>query len=172
MEIKKRTARVLAVVVLGVSLGIAPTLPANAHGTGVVKSCQRGTDCTTDSSKNAVFAICSPVSAASTCDPGRDVTIQLRNFGSSQTVHVWWLNGEVTDPTRTDCRQAVGLGRTHLGDVTTNGSGAGSLDAHLPPPGGTPGTWSYGENWLCATTAPHDGGSGVIGDQLFMIYPA
>lgn len=162
-----------ALVIAGLALGLGPPLPAQAHGTGVVKSCLPGTDCTSNSADNAVFAICGAASATTSCNPGRNVTIQLSNFGLGATVHVWWLNGEVDDPTRADCRQAVGtLGRTHLGDVTTSSTtGKGSLSVHLPPPGGTPATWSYGSNWLCATTAAHSGGTGTIGDQLFVIYP-
>lgn len=144
---------------------------AGAHGTGVVKSCQPGKDCVSDSSKNAVFAICRPASATTTCNPGRDVTIQLRNFGANKTVKVWWLNSEVDDPAANDCSQAVGVGRTALPDATTNGSGAASLNTHLPPAGGTPATWSYGTNWICATTDPTNSGTGVIGDQQFAIYP-
>lgn len=145
---------------------------ASAHGTGVVKSCMSGTDCVSDSSKNAVFAVCSPVSARTTCNPGRDVTIQLRNFGANQTVKVWWLNSEVDNPAANDCSQAAGAGRTALPDATTNSSGSASVNTHLPPAGGTPGTWSYGTNWICATTDPNNLGTGVIGDQQFAIYPA
>ena len=167
---------VLAASVL--AFGVVPGAPAHAHGTGVVKSCIQGTDCTTNSANNAVFAICDPASATTTCDPGRDVTIQVSNFGNGVTVHLWWLNGEVDNPTTTDCTQAVlerqsGITeRTALGDVTTNATtGKGSLNTHLPPSGGTPGTWSYGSNWICGTTVTAGSAGGVIGDQLFAIYP-
>jgi len=163
------------VIVMAASLaliGAMLAVPAGAHGSGVVKSCIQGTSCISNSANNAVFAVCSPLSATTTCNPGRDVTIELASFGASKTVHVWFLNGEVDNPNATDCSQAVGvLGRTHLGDVTTSASGTGSMNTHLPPAGGTPGTWSYGSNWICATTAPHSGGIGTIGDQLFTIYP-
>ena len=169
--IQRRLRFVLVATIL--TFGLVPGVPAQAHGAGVVKSCISGTDCTTKSANNAVFAVCDPLSATTTCDPGRDVTIQVANFGKGVTVHLWWLNGEVEDQTRSDCLQAIGeLGRTHLGDVTTDSvTGKASLDVHLPPGGGTPDSWSYGDNWLCGTTAPHTGGSGTIGNQLFTIYP-
>lgn len=89
---------------------------------------------------------------------------------------MWWLNAEVDDPSQSDCSQAALTGRTLLVDATMNSSGKGSLGTvaspvHLPPPGGTPGAWSYGTNWLCATTAPAMG-TGTVGDQQFAIYPA
>ena len=31
---------------------------------------------------------------------------------------------------------------------------------------------ALGPNWVCATTAPHAGGSGEIADGLFTVYPA
>jgi hypothetical protein len=148
--------------------------PVQAHGTGRVAS-------------SGTFAVCDPDVAATTgqcyhkagfspASP-RNVTISLSNFGANKLVHVWFLNSEVDDPNRTDCFQAVGgsARRTHLGDTTMNGSGSGSLNATLPPglmapPNAEPG-WSYGTNWLCATTAPHTGGQGTVGDQTFMIYP-
>lgn len=168
--------------VLLVSLFLLPALafvgpsPANAHGSGVVKSCLPGTDCTTNSAKNAVFAICAPAYATThngACSPGRDVTIQLSNFGANKSVHVYFLNSEVDDPNATDCSQAVPVGSTELtgSPVTTNTAGKASLNAHLPP-GNTPDDWSYGPNWLCATTAAPGTAGGTIGDQMFPVYPA
>lgn len=151
--------------------------PASAHGAGFVKSCLPGTDCTNDASKNAVFAVCKPPAAATKCDPGRDVRIQVAGFGNNALVHLWWLNGEVDDPNASDCsqavtgRQGVVTERTFLGDAQTGATGKGFLDTHLPPAGGSPGTWSYGSNFLCGTTAG-PGQVGIIGDQLFVIYPA
>lgn len=177
---KWRVAAFLAAATTLAVVGGAP-LPAQAHGSGVVKSCLPNTDCTTNSANNAVFAICDPLDAnpAVSCSPGRDVTIQVSNFGNGVTVHVWWLNGEVDNPLTSDCTQAVlgrqgsVTGRTALGDVVTSSStGKASLDAHLPPAGATPGTWSYGSNWICATTVTAGSAGGVIGDQLFAVYPA
>lgn len=184
MPVLQKTYRrqsLLAAMVAAVTLLSSMFLsagPAAAHGAGFVKSCLVNTDCTTDGSKNAVFAVCKPAAAATTCDPGRDVTIQVSNFGKGALVHLWWLNGEVDDPLKTDCTQAVSgkqnitTERTFLGDAQTDPStGKGSLNVHLPPSGGTPSTWSYGSNFLCGTTVG-PGESGVIGDQLFVIYPA
>ena len=150
-------------------------VPARAHGAGVVKSCIQGTDCTSNSANNAVFAICNPLQAnpAVECKPGRDVTIQVSNFGLGATVHLWWLNRDVDDPTTSDCSQAGVTNRTFLGDVNTSSTtGKGSLNVHLPPAGPTPGTWSYGSNWLCGTTVNLGQSGGVIGDQMFAIYPS
>lgn len=169
----RRKLRLLALAITAVAvLGLQGGSPVQAHGAGVVKSCLPGTDCTTNSANNAVFAICSPLNAATTCNPGRDVRIQVSNFGLGATVHLWWLNGEVDNPNATDCSQLVGLlGRTALGDVSTSSiTGKGSLDVHLPPAGGTVSSWSYGSNWICGTTAAA-GGTGTIGDQLFAVYP-
>ena len=155
-----------AVIVGGVAL--AGQTPATAHGSGVVKSCVRDTNCT-----NAVFAVCDPLYATTNggaCSPGRDVTIQLSNFGASKQVHVYFLNSEVDDPGASDCSQAIKVGSTELpgSPVTTSASGRANLDAHLPPGN----TWSYGSNWICATTSAPGGVGGTIGDQLFTIYPA
>lgn len=175
MRLKKRTTTVFLAALL--SLGSLSVLgvPANAHGTGVVKSCLPGTNCITDSSKNAVFAVCNPLLANPTveCKPGRDVTVQLANYGTATTAYLWWLNGaEPDNPSKTDCTKAVDAqGRTLLATVPLSG-GKGSWTGHLPPPGGTPGVWSYGANWLCGTTASSPGQTGTIGDQQFAIYPA
>lgn len=176
---RRRRALLASFAAAGILLGslFFSTAPASAHGAGFVKSCQPGTDCTKDASKNAVFAVCKPPAAATKCDPGRDVTIRVAGFGGGAVVHLWWLNGEVDDTSASDCTQAVSGGqdvvteRTFLGDVQTGADGKGFLDAHLPPAGGTPGTWSYGSNFLCGTTAG-PGQTGIIGDQLFVIYPA
>lgn len=175
MNHKNLTRMVSGATMLG-GLLFAGQAPASAHGSGVVKSCLPGTDCTTNSANNAVFAVCNPVYAGANggaCSPGRDVTIQLSNFGASKQVYVYFLNSEVDDPNATDCRQAVPVGRTALAGspVTTNASGKASLNALLPP-GSTPGQWSYGPNWLCATTAAPGTSGGTIGDQLFTVYPA
>ncbi len=175
----RRRALLAPFAASGILLGslFFSTAPASAHGAGLVKSCLPGTDCTNDSSKNAVFAVCKPPAAATNCDPGRDVTIRVAGFGNGALVHLWWLNGEVDDTSQSDCSQAVTgrqnvvTERTFLGDAQTDATGKGSLNAHLPPAGGTPGTWSYGSNFLCGTTAG-PGGTGVVGDQLFVIYPA
>lgn len=165
----------LPVAALG-ALSFIGLPPASAHGSGVVTSCIQGTDCTTNSANNAVFAVCNPLYAGTNggaCSPGRDVTIQLSNFGNSKSVHVYFLNSEVDDPNSTDCAQAIPLGSTELpgSPVTTGTTGKASLNARLAP-GNTPSKWSYGPNWLCATTVAPGTSGGTVGDQLFTIYPA
>lgn len=175
MNSKNLTRMLSGAALLGGALLIGQ-MPAGAHGSGVVKSCIQGTDCTTNSANNAVFAVCNPVYAGTNggaCSPGRDVTIQLSNFGASKPVYVYFLNSVVDDPNATDCRQLVSVKRTALAGspVTTNPAGKASLNAHLPP-GNTPSDWSYGANWLCATTSAPGTSGGTIGDQLFPVYPA
>jgi len=174
---RRKTLAGLGFAVCAVS-AIAGTGPVQAAGTGVVKSCVQGTNCT-----SAVFAVCDPkVAVAFPCShPNavadkrgpRPVTIQLSNFPPSTNVYVWFLNSEVTNPNENDCTQAVDLGRTQLPNspVATNTSGKASLDANLPP-GNHSQQWSYGTNWICATTAPFAGSGGTVGDQQFAIYPA
>ena len=173
MNYRKLAGALLAVPLIGASL-LTGTGPAQAHGTGVVKSCIQGTDCTNDSSKNAVFAVCDPqIGLVYACTPGRPVTIQLSNFPANSNVYVWFLNHEVDNPAENDCTQAVGFGRTQLSGspVATDSSGKASLDATLAPGNHTQG-WSFGPNWICATTAAAAGSGGTIGDQQFAVYPA
>ena len=176
MSFRTLKALLVAAPLLVIGLALVGPSPAGAHGSGVVKSCIHGTDCTTNSADNAVFAVCDPLYAAThngACSPGRDVTIQLSNFGASQSVHVYFLNSEVDDPNATDCSQAVPVGSNELtgSPVSTDVAGKASLDAALPP-ANTPGSWSYGPNWLCASTAAPGTVGGTIGDQLFPVYPA
>lgn len=169
-----RTAKKFLVPLLATTALMLAPLPSDAMPAPTVKSCNPNTDCTTNSANNAVFAVCRPESSTTTCDRGRDVTIQLSGFPANSTVHVWWLNGvEPADRGADDCSRIMDAGgRTHISDAQTDGNGKGSFNTHLPPAGGTPGTWSYGSNWICATTAPHTGGAGAISDQMFTIYPA
>lgn len=181
--INRRVAGILCATLIAAGSAVIGVNPAQAHGTGIVKSCKQNTDCTTNSANNAVFAVCDPqVGLAYPCshansDPDkrgpRPVTIQLSNFPANTNVYVWFLNSEVDNPDEDDCTQAVGAGRTQLSGspVATDGSGRASLDASLPP-GNHSQAWSYGTNWICATTAATPGSGGTIGDQQFAVYPA
>lgn len=172
-----------AAFALAAGLAVAGGGPAAAHGSGVVKSCIQGTDCTNDSSKTAVFAVCDPkVAVAYACshpatDPNkqgpRPVTVQLSGFPASTNVYVWFLNSEVDNPSQNDCTQAVPVGRTLLGGgpVAASSTGKASLNVSLPP-GNHTQDWSYGANWICATTAAVAGAGGTVGDQQFAVYPA
>lgn len=191
MRTTRTRAAIATAAVATLLLTLAPTLPAEAHGVGIVKSCEPGVDCIANpsSANNATFAVCDPLPALTTgqCSHAggfspaspRSVNIEVANFGKDVTVHVWFLNGEVDNSQASDCSQLVGGrgNRTHLGDVQTDPvTGKGNLPATLPPgllsPPSLQTGWSYGDNWICGTTAPHGGGTGVIGDQLFLIYPA
>lgn len=166
---------------LAAGLAAAGGGPAQAHGSGVVKTCIQGTDCTNDSSKTAVFAVCDPmVAVAYPCshpstNPDkqgpRPVTVQLSGFPASTNVYVWFLNSEVDDPSENDCTQAVPVGRTPLGVVASSTGGKASLNVSLPL-GNHTQAWSYGANWICATTASAPGANGTVGDQQFAVYPA
>lgn len=171
-----------AAFALAAAATVAGAGPAQAHGTGVVKSCIQGTDCTSDSTKTAVFAVCDPMVAVvfpcshPSANPDkrgpRPVTVQLSNFPASTNIYVWFLNSEVDDPSQNDCSQAVPVGRTLLGGpVPSDGAGKARLDVSLPP-GNHTQAWSYGTNWICATTAATPGAGGTVGDQQFAIYPA
>lgn len=127
---------------------------------------------------DAVSAICSP-SNTTVCSSPRTVTIELSNFLPSSTVHVWFVKGDQDFMTYSACEHLSDnvdddvtdllLPSSHLGDAAVNTAGSGSLvGVSLPPAGG----WLYGSNWICATTAPHAGGSGHHGAQLFTVYPA
>lgn len=150
-----RMAGVVAAASVVGTLGFNGT--AEAHGTGVV-------------SGSGVFAVCSPTSLSpGACTPGRSVTYSFSNFGSASTLYVWWLNGaEPTDPRRSDCTKASSGtgGRVSLGTVSLSG-GAGTATYQMAP-----SPWSYGPNWVCATTVSTPGQTGIVGDQIFTVYPA
>lgn len=149
-----RVAGIVAAASAVGTLGFDGT--ASAHGTGVV-------------SGSGVFAVCTPTSPSpAPCTPGRSVTYSFSNFGTASTLNVFWLNGsEPTNPQKTDCTKAsTGTGgRVSLGTVSLSG-GAGTATYQMPP-----SPWSYGPNWVCATTASGPGQAGVVGDQIFTIYP-
>ena len=137
------------------------------------------TSCNDSGCGSAVFAICEPNPMQACTGPEADgetmgprtVTLGLHGFSANTTVHLWWLKTAVANPASTDCRQAGVTTRTDLGDVTTDGNGDATTSLALPP-GEQGDEWEYGPNWVCATTAPHAGGSGEIADGLFTVYPA
>lgn len=186
----QRGAALLLAVMLtaATALVVMTTQPADAHGTGTVGLCERDGNSSSTGCTSAVFAAClvNPDLTCTSIENGpRDIEVQLSNFPANTTVHVWFLRGsEATDPTKSDCSKATDPGgatagnRTHLGDVTTNSSGRAEFDETLPrstwtafvPVVNPAGQWTWGGNWVCATTA-NLGGTGTVGDRAFTIYP-
>lgn len=179
ITLSQRTVLLALVVALTATfvgaLSTEQTADANNHPT--VKTCEPGTDC-----DSAVFAVCFPQPGVNYPCNGpqgvgpRVVDIVLDNFSPDTDVHVWWLKTEVTDPNEFDCTQSVtgpvdADSRDHLADVTTDGSGSYTIQDESLPPGDHARKWNYGPNWVCATEAPHPGGSGNTADRLFTVYP-
>ncbi|MEJ7763990.1 MAG: hypothetical protein WKF86_00680 [Acidimicrobiales bacterium] len=91
------------------------------------------------------------------------------NFGTATTLNVFWLNGpEATNPAKSDCTKATDgtLSRYPLGTVNLT-KGAGTATYQMAP-----SPWTYGVNWVCATTASGPSEPGIVGDQTFTVYPA
>lgn len=152
----KRFTRLMGAAAMVAAMTLGAGGPVQAHGTGVVKG-------------SSVFAVCSPTSLSpGPCTPGKSVKYDFSNFGTAPTLYVWWLDGaEPTHPQKSDCTKATtgAGGRLLLGTVSLN-NGKGSATYQMAP-----SPWSYGPNWVCATTASTPGDSGVVGDQIFTVYP-
>lgn len=175
METRRVMRRVAVAAVLCMAFGTS-VLPAGATShPPTVKTCEPGTDCTA-----AVFAVCFPISTTTCVGPSgrgpRTVDVVVTGFTPGESVHVWWLMTEVTDPVQFDCSQALmsqaGVQRTHIADVTMDSYGDGTVSNVSLPPGNLGEDWLYGSNWVCATEAPHGGGAGNTADRLFSVYPA
>lgn len=175
----QKTILLALVVALTASLAglLSTEQAADASNHPTVRTCEPGTDC-----DPAVFAVCFPQAGVQYPCTGpagvgpRDVDIVLDNFSPNTDVHVWWLKTEVTDPAEFDCTQALtgsadDSSRTHLADVTMDGNGSYTIENESLPPGDHAKEWNYGSNWVCATDAPHSGGSGDTADRLFTVYP-
>lgn len=172
----RRTILLLALaLVLAASTGsltLVPPAAARGNPAAIVQTCAVGTDCTPDA-----FAVCTPSAPPIDCSSAKQVVIKLSAWPPNKLVHLWWLATTPDNQTKTDCSQTENLWdkRTFVGDVTTNDSGVFYLTTTLPPLGTRntldpqTSTWSYGTNWVCATTASGRGQIGDIGDQPFFI---
>lgn len=171
---------------LAASLGtlslLQAALPAAAVTTNAVRGNEYGTvPIITVTAPSDQFkcpaAGCSPAALTVTLNSKQDLlNTTLRDAHgipgedlSGRQVYVWWLKGAMpADVDKTDCTRKAALpnSRTPVdtSTITFDGNGQAVLLVNLP----SSDFWTYGTNWLCATTA-QPGSLGGIGDLMVTV---